>query len=89
MHNFDDLSEVESIIERLPEMIVKLPRRPGEKESRYAHLLSGPVQVRELLEASQPGRQDRTAALEVEVATLKQELELLKRQFAEFRKQFE
>src|SRR5450432_883191 len=41
MHHFDDLDQVQSVIDRLPELIVKLDRRPGEKESRYAHLLSG------------------------------------------------
>src|SRR5271156_1780022 len=41
MHPFDDLAEVESVLDRMPELAVKLPRRPGEKEARYAHLLSG------------------------------------------------
>jgi uncharacterized protein YceH (UPF0502 family) len=90
MHKFDDLSEVESIIERLPEMIAKLPRRAGEKEARYAHLFSGPVQVYEAgPEAPAATRPDRTAALEAEVAALREEVRLLKDQFAEFRKQFE
>src|ERR1700724_4015327 len=35
MHAFDDLAEVEAVMDRLPELIVKLPRRPGEKEVRY------------------------------------------------------
>src|ERR1700682_5073256 len=39
MLKFGDLSEVESVIDRMPELITKLPRRPGEKEARYAHLL--------------------------------------------------
>ncbi len=90
MHRFDDLSEVESIIERLPEMIVKLPRRPGEKESRYAHLFCGPVQVQDaVVEASTASRQDRTGILEAELASLREELQGLKEQFAQFRKQFE
>ena len=94
MHRFDDLSEVESIIERLPEMIVKLPRRPGEKESRYAHLFGGPVQAQDA--AAEPptaSRQDRTldrtGVLEAELSSLREELQRLKDQFAEFRKQFE
>ncbi len=90
MHRFDDLSEVESIIERLPEMIVKLPRRPGEKESRYAHLFGGPVQLQEaIVEAPTASRQDRTGVLEAELSSLREELQRLKDQFAEFRKQFE
>ena len=90
MHRFDDLQEVEIVIERLPEMIVKLPRRAGEKESRYAHLLSGAVHVHEAaVEAHAPVKQDRTAVLESELQSLREDVERLKDQFAQFRKQFE
>ena len=92
MHHFDDLAEVEAVIERLPELIVKLPRRPGEKEIRYAHLLSGPPAAGEHeVEPSPPAatRSDRIGALEAEVAELRSELNDLKRQFAGFRQQFE
>ncbi|HEY6390948.1 MAG TPA: YceH family protein [Bryobacteraceae bacterium] len=89
MHSFDDLAQVESVIEHLPELITKLPRRAGEKEARYAHLLSGEPAIPENEpEVSQP-RSDRIAVLEAEVAELRSELESLKEQFAEFRKQFE
>src|SRR5229473_2121485 len=74
MHPFDDLAEVESTIDRLPELIVKLPRRAGEKESRYAHLLSGPPATSENEpDAPVPARGDRIAALEAEVAQLRSE----------------
>ena len=90
MHKFDDLAEVESILDRLPELVMKLPRRPGEKEARYAHLLSGQPAVEETGdEAAIPLRPDRIGTLEAEVAQLRSELEGLKQQFAEFRKQFE
>jgi uncharacterized protein YceH (UPF0502 family) len=95
MHPFADLSEVDSVIEHLPELIVKLPRRPGEKESRYAHLLSGTPAVAETApDAPIPPRvhlmsDPRMDALEAEVAQLRSELEALKQQFAEFRKQFD
>jgi uncharacterized protein len=90
MHRFDDLEEVEAVIERHPELIVKLPRRPGEKEARYAHLLSGPPEMVET-EATAPShaRADRIGALETEVAALRSEMEDLKRQFAGFKQQFE
>lgn len=92
MHKFDDLAEVESVLERMAELVVKLPRRMGEKEARYAHLLSGEPQVEAsgpIPADSTPPRQDRIAALEAEVAKQRDELEDLKRQFADFRRQFE
>jgi uncharacterized protein YceH (UPF0502 family) len=95
MHPFADLSEVDSVIEHLPELIVKLPRRPGEKESRYAHLLSGAPAVDETApDPTAPPRahlmsDPRMDALEAEVSHLRSELEALKQQFAEFRKQFD
>jgi len=88
MHRFDDVAEIESVLERMPELVVKLPRRPGEKEGRYAHLLSGQPAVESGPEPV-PMRQDRVMALEAEVGQLRQEVESLKSQFADFRKQFE
>jgi uncharacterized protein YceH (UPF0502 family) len=91
MHHFDDVTEVEAVIERNPELITKLPRRPGEKEARYAHLLSGPpvIEAESPPEPLVPARQDRIGALESEVAQLRAEMEDLKRQFAGFKQQFE
>lgn len=86
LYTFDDLEQVESTLNRLVEIefVKKLPRQPGFKEQRWAHLLAGDVQVAE--EAVAPGRapsdRDRIAALEREVADLK-------REFMEFRKKFE
>ena len=92
MHRFDDLAEVESVLDRMPELVTKLPRRPGEKEVRYAHLLSGPppaaVDTGELIaDSAPPARSDRIATLEAEVAQLRRELEDLQKQFAGFQKQ--
>jgi len=45
MHSFDDLSAVQSSLQHLmkrePPLVQALPRQPGTKETRYAHLLSG------------------------------------------------
>lgn len=91
MHRFNDLEEVESVLEHMGELVTKLPRRPGEKEQRYAQLLSGQPRMEAAAEPEEAGspRSDRIGALEQEVARQREELEDLKRQFADFRKQFE
>jgi uncharacterized protein len=49
MQHFDDLGIVQSTLRRLmerePSLVKILPRLPGTKEARYAHLLSGDVQT--------------------------------------------
>jgi uncharacterized protein len=93
MHHFDDISEVESVLDHLPELVVRLPRRAGEKEARYTHLLSGEPAAAggsdQMEDSAPPTRADRISILEEEVARLRDELESLKRQFAGFQKQFE
>ena len=89
MHKFDDLEQVESVIERMSELITKLPRRPGEKESRYAHLLSGAPENSEEPAEVAPPKHDRIGALEQQIVEMRLELDELKNQFAGFRKQFE
>ena len=90
MHHFDDVTEVETVIDRNPELMVKIGRRAGEKEARYAHLLSGPpAAVEAIAEPETPTRGDRVSALEAEIAQLREEVEELKRQFAGFKGQFE
>jgi uncharacterized protein YceH (UPF0502 family) len=99
MHPFEDLSVVQStlrhLMEREPPLVKLLPRQTGSKEARYAHLLSGDVEVLEtppVKEGAVSGsatENARITGLESEVAGLRQEVADLKRQFAEFRKQFE
>jgi uncharacterized protein YceH (UPF0502 family) len=104
LFTFDSLPEVEEALRTLsvhePQpLVVKLPRAPGTKEPRYAHLLSGPVETATPAEpaAATPvspapvptPADDRVAKLEEETATLKREIADLKQQFAAFRKQFE
>src|SRR5208283_5463949 len=56
MHRFEDLTEVQSTLQRLmqrdPPLARVLPRQPGTKESRYKHLLAGDVEDVELSEVS-------------------------------------
>jgi uncharacterized protein YceH (UPF0502 family) len=101
MFTFDSLTEAEAALQglatRTPPLVAKLPRQPGTKESRYTHLLSGPV---EAAPAERPvplepatvavrAENERIAKLEQEAADLRRELGELKQQFADFRKQFE
>jgi uncharacterized protein YceH (UPF0502 family) len=102
MHAFEDLSVVHTtlkhLMDREPPLAALLPRQPGTKEARYVHLLSGnpeapkanPVQPISEMAVSNgfvdgPG----VARLEKELEVLQQEVAELKRQFADFRKQFE
>ena len=93
LHEFSSLEEVEetlnALITREPEqLVVRLPRQPGQKEVRFAHLLSGEIDVEALQEP--PERVvSRRAGLEERVEALAAEVEKLKEQFEEFRKQFE
>lgn len=49
MHRFEEIGDVlgglQRLMEREPPLAAVLPRQPGTKESRYAQLLSGPVQM--------------------------------------------
>jgi len=48
LHRFEEIGEVlaalQKLMEREPPLAAVLPRQPGTKESRYAHLLSGGVE---------------------------------------------
>jgi uncharacterized protein YceH (UPF0502 family) len=106
MHSFDDLSAVQSSLQHLmkrePPLVKVLPRQPGTKEARYAHLLSGDGEALDARPSAEPqpfaasaGREGNddvkkeVAALRQEVAGFKAEVADLKKQFADFRKQFE
>jgi uncharacterized protein len=92
MHRFEELTDVtaglQKLMEREPPLAVMLPRQPGTKESRYAHVLSGPVEAAAVAAPAAPvfsgdaGDQDgRLAQLEATVAELKKEMAELRRKF--------
>ena len=98
MHHFEHLDDVLSGLQQLmrrdPPLVKALGRRPGTKEIRYAHLLSGDVEAWEPpAEAASVGAgsadSERILHLEEQVAALQKEVVELKQQIADFRKQFE
>ncbi|OKY74145.1 MAG: hypothetical protein BM485_15145 [Desulfobulbaceae bacterium DB1] len=98
LYEFADLADVERTLDNLIDMefVVRLPRQPGRKESRFAHLLGGEVQMvddyHEAVESDSGNRgrgKDRITALEEEIAGIRTELNGLKETFENFKKQFE
>lgn len=83
---FSDVKEVEAVLEKMASreegaLVVKLPREPGKRESRYMHLFSGEVDVESFATAAAPvqgGDNERIEALEAEVSALKEELSELR-----------
>jgi len=106
MHPFEDLQSVHSALQRLgqrePPLVTVLPRQPGTKEVRYAHLMGETLPVAEIREQSDKqaiqgeledplGAKERVnvEALARDVAQLRQEISELREQFARFQKQFD
>ena len=88
-YKFEDLAEAEATLDELEESgyVTKLPKMAGRKESRYAHLLAGEVQVEEAAPRLEPAaivvraENERITALEEEVQRLRQEFDKFKREF--------
>ncbi len=91
LHEFDDLDDVAHLLGRLaehqPPLAMQLPRMPGQKETRYVHLLSGEPDLSKLefRSTSSPSANSnseleaRVEALERELAELRDRLEPLLR----------
>lgn len=86
---------LEALAGRAEPLVVQLPREPGRKECRYAHLLCGmpdlpdPELPLERAVLTVRGEDERLAALEREVEALRDELGALRETFAVFRAQFD
>lgn len=92
LHKFADISAVEAFLEELADrsegaLVVELPRLPGARENRWAHLLSGQLAI----DSGAGGRgvaassgqeidelRSRVATLEAEVAALREVVEQLR-----------
>jgi len=96
MHPFDDLGAVQSSLQHLmkrePPLVKILPRQPGTKESRYAHLLSGEVDLRDNLESFEAKPEAKESATTISangnrIAHLEEEIASLRREVADFHKE--
>ena len=89
LHKFADISAVEGFLYELAErpdgaLVVELPRQPGARENRWAHLLSGAPAVEEIPAAGPAAgpvadvTMGEIAALKANMARLEAEVDALK-----------
>ncbi len=91
LHEFAEISDVtaglQKLMEREPPLVAILPRQPGAREARYAHLLCGPVEsaattapVSSSAEpsADAPQQNERITQLESTIAELQREVAVLR-----------
>lgn len=100
LYAFSNLEEVQKVITNLEDMelVEKLPRQPGRKESRYTHLLSGkpqekPVETiirsRVAPEIDRSNETDRISKLQEQMDELREEMKSLQAEFVRFKSQFD
>lgn len=81
IHRFADVSSVEGFLdelaEREPPLAVKLPKAPGAREARWAHLLSGEPAI-PVASSSSSGGSSSNSARDEEIAALRAEVDALK-----------
>lgn len=89
LHAFSSLDSImqtmDSLMNKELPMVIQLPKRPGQKEARFAHLLSGEINLDELetqvelVKVPSSKLEERVSALEAEMAMIKEKLgDLLK-----------
>jgi len=92
LHSFEEIADVlagiQKLMDREPPLAAVLPRQPGTKEARFAHLLSGPVESIQIASATEPtqghesdpdanGIQERVENLETAVDELRKQVAAL------------
>jgi len=93
IYRFEELEDVLAVLQKLmqrePALVTALPRQPGTKEIRYAHLLSGPVEggatmaMPRAAEGDSSSVGERLAQLEADVASLREEVAKLREEVRE------
>jgi len=99
LYEFSGLEEVEQTVHELSTresepLVTRLPRQAGQKDARFAHLLSGEPDFEASTEASvraipRKSESERVAHLEEQVNSLTEQVNSLTDQFEQFKKQFE
>ena len=97
LHEFSGLGEVQETLDELTRrdepLVAKLERQAGQKEARYAHLLSGEVAQEAVAVRERPAQpaaaNERLGKLESELERMREDLAELRAIFDEFRKQFD
>ncbi len=97
LYEFSGLGEVnetlDNLMRREEPLVIKLERLPGQKEARFAHLLSGEIDVesyaKENISSGKQAGGERVEKLEQELENLRNEFNLFRESFEEFKKQFE
>jgi uncharacterized protein YceH (UPF0502 family) len=93
LHRFADLGGVEAALRELAgraaadggPLVVQLPRQPGAREQRWAHLLSGPVDIAASTQAAVVPKSSVPDATGAEIATLRAEIARVAAETAELR----
>lgn len=91
LYSFSDMEQVDETLRALQKrdepLVVDLGRQPGQKESRFAHLLSGEVEAAPaVVHAAAP---TSASMRNTEIAELREELTSLREEFEEFKSRFE
>lgn len=95
MYEFSNLGETEETLQNLmarepDKLVAALPRQSGQKEIRYAHLLSGDLDLASFeTSAAKTSGSERIAQLAEKVESLTTEIADLRQIFEDFRRQFE
>ena len=90
LHRFSDISAVEAFLHELAEravgaLVVELPRQPGARENRWAHLLSGASALEETAQATPAGPAMANDISLGEIAALKANMARLEAEVGELR----
>lgn len=90
LYEFDSLEEVQGVLERLADpalpYIMQLPRKAGQKEARYTHLLSGIPDLSQLEQETEPNAKP-AGELEIRLAKVEDELAQLRADFDKLMKE--